>query len=269
MADNIAITAGTGTNVATDDVGGVHYQRVKVAHGADGSAADVSSASPMPVTLTNLERAEDAAHSSGHSGIMALAVRQDTAGALSGATGDYNPLQVDNKGELRAVVGGYGKRVAISKTRPSNTTTYASGDVVNESDSAGTNFIFDACSRINGGSGVITRAVLADGANQTLKGDFELWVFSTNITADNDNSGFTPTDSDLENLIAVIPLDYKYVGDNASGASGNCVHDSKQTHIVFVCAGGDDALYGVLVVRNSYIPVSAETFNISLFIAQD
>ena len=49
MADNVAITAGSGTSVATDDVGGIHYQRVKVAVGADGSATDVSSAAPLPV----------------------------------------------------------------------------------------------------------------------------------------------------------------------------------------------------------------------------
>lgn len=51
MADNIAITPGTGATVATDDVGGVQYQRVKVNYGADGAAADVSAATPMPVQL--------------------------------------------------------------------------------------------------------------------------------------------------------------------------------------------------------------------------
>lgn len=49
MADNVAITAGSGTSIAADDIGSVFYQRVKVAHGADGSATDVSSASPLPV----------------------------------------------------------------------------------------------------------------------------------------------------------------------------------------------------------------------------
>lgn len=53
MADGFIATQGTGTTIATDDVGGVHYQRVKVTHGADGSATDVSTASPMPVTLAN------------------------------------------------------------------------------------------------------------------------------------------------------------------------------------------------------------------------
>lgn len=50
MTDNVAITAGAGTNIATDDIGGVHYQRVKVTYGADGSATDPSSSAPFPMT---------------------------------------------------------------------------------------------------------------------------------------------------------------------------------------------------------------------------
>jgi len=37
MADNVAITAGAGTSVATDDIGGAHFQRVKLVQGADGT----------------------------------------------------------------------------------------------------------------------------------------------------------------------------------------------------------------------------------------
>lgn len=53
MADNVTITAGTGTTVAADDIGGVLHQRVKISVGADGVGADVSSSAPMPVTLAN------------------------------------------------------------------------------------------------------------------------------------------------------------------------------------------------------------------------
>lgn len=49
MADNVAITAGTGTSIATDDIGGVQYQRVKPSWGVDGAAVDVSATDPMPV----------------------------------------------------------------------------------------------------------------------------------------------------------------------------------------------------------------------------
>jgi hypothetical protein len=40
MADNTPITAGSGTSIATDDIGSVFYQRVKVSLGADGTATD-------------------------------------------------------------------------------------------------------------------------------------------------------------------------------------------------------------------------------------
>jgi hypothetical protein len=54
MADNINVTQGSGTVMATDDVGGVQYPRVKVSIGADGSATDVSSGNPLPVSAAAL-----------------------------------------------------------------------------------------------------------------------------------------------------------------------------------------------------------------------
>lgn len=50
MADNVAITAGAGTTIATDDVGGIQVQRIKNTFGTDGVATDVSRVAPMPVT---------------------------------------------------------------------------------------------------------------------------------------------------------------------------------------------------------------------------
>lgn len=50
MADNLGYTAGSGSTVATDEIAGVHHQRVKIGVGADGVAVDVSAANPLPVT---------------------------------------------------------------------------------------------------------------------------------------------------------------------------------------------------------------------------
>jgi hypothetical protein len=50
MSDNVSITAGSGVSVAADDIGGIQYQRVKISHGADGSATDASNSSPLPIT---------------------------------------------------------------------------------------------------------------------------------------------------------------------------------------------------------------------------
>ena len=52
MVDNVGYTPGTGATIAADDIAGVLYQRVKIGVGADGSATDVSSANPMPMTST-------------------------------------------------------------------------------------------------------------------------------------------------------------------------------------------------------------------------
>jgi hypothetical protein len=38
VADNVAITAGSGTSIATDDVSGVHYQKIKIAMGGSDAA---------------------------------------------------------------------------------------------------------------------------------------------------------------------------------------------------------------------------------------
>ena len=98
MADNVDITPGAGKTIATDDIAGVQYQRVKVTYGTDGSATDASSSNPFPVTVpvaaTSIAKAEDDAHASADVGIMALAVRKATPANLSGADGDYEPLQV-------------------------------------------------------------------------------------------------------------------------------------------------------------------------------
>lgn len=52
MADNVGYTPGAGVNIAADEVpagSGVLVQRIKPTFGPDGTALDVSSATPMPI----------------------------------------------------------------------------------------------------------------------------------------------------------------------------------------------------------------------------
>lgn len=78
MGDNTQINPGEGGDViSTDDLGGgIKVQRVKVQHGADGSATDVSAASPLPVgdasTLSQLEELVSALAADGAEGLPAL-----------------------------------------------------------------------------------------------------------------------------------------------------------------------------------------------------
>lgn len=210
MADNVLLNSGTGgATAAADDIAGVHYQRVKLSVGADGTAndavpvsngmdvtgaavqavgivaqlddvatgavtenqfapvrlssrrallvegvasgtavvvdgsgvtqpvshaaltelaaaidtelqvdvvaalpagtnniGDVDVLSVVPgVGATNLGKAEDAAHTTGDVGVMALTVRQDSAAALAGTDADYQPLITDASGRLHVNVG--------------------------------------------------------------------------------------------------------------------------------------------------------------------
>lgn len=98
------------------------FQWRRTANGGDvaqGSTSDAaitnptSSASVVSIlkgilTATRLSaagllKAEDDAAASGDSGVMALAVRRDTASSDASAAGDYTPLHVDNLGRLRVL----------------------------------------------------------------------------------------------------------------------------------------------------------------------
>lgn len=63
---------------------------------------------------TSLGKAEDAAAGDGDTGVMALAVRKDTAATTVGADGDYHPLLVDGNGRLH--VNGSGVTQPVSGT---------------------------------------------------------------------------------------------------------------------------------------------------------
>jgi len=73
----------------------------KLAANSGVDIGDVDVTSIVPGTgATNLGKEEDAAHSSGDTGVMALAVRNDVLEALGGSDGDYASLQVTKTGAL-------------------------------------------------------------------------------------------------------------------------------------------------------------------------
>lgn len=55
MADNVTLNAGSGGDtIAADEIGGIKHQKVKVEFGADGTATEVSTTSPLPITISSL-----------------------------------------------------------------------------------------------------------------------------------------------------------------------------------------------------------------------
>lgn len=124
-------------------------------------------------------------------------------------------------------------------------------------------------SSANWGRGVIMSARLVDEASQATPGSFELYLFTAEPTAVNDNAALALSDADAENLLGVIPfIDAGYVTNAGAGAAGNVVY-AELANLPFACAATDQNLYGLLVVRNAYTPVSGEKFAIQLGVQGD
>lgn len=103
--DTAAALAGSDgdyTPLITDANGALH---VAVASGSVTASGTISvdniTTSIVPGTsASHLGKAEDAAHASGDTGVMMLAVRKDTAAATAGTDGDYQPPITDSSGRL-------------------------------------------------------------------------------------------------------------------------------------------------------------------------
>lgn len=171
MSDNVAITPGTGATAAADNIGGVLYQRVKVTHGADGSATDVSSASGLPVEIV--------------AGTVALS-GEDHIGQLGGHVAVIRPTITVTAGAYSAadVVGG--ELTLTNALRISNGTGVLQDIVITTEDGEAfqcTILVFDANPAANvsdngawaWGSGdhdrLIAKVVVATSDYTTLGGD--------------------------------------------------------------------------------------------------
>lgn len=152
---------------------------------------------------------------------------------------------------------------SVSFARPANTTTYAAGDVVCNA----ATLIFPAGAR--NGSAIIQSATITSSNNATTKPDLELWLFDTAIAAVADNAAFAPSDAEMLTLIDVIkfPVADFLVGLSGAVTDGNVMCSARNLGIPInpsPLAMSNSAIYGQLVVRNAYVPISAEAFQVRL-----
>jgi hypothetical protein len=118
MADNVVLP-GTGVPVASDDIGGNQFQRVKLVHGADGvNDGDVSTDNPYPITLTQGEVVE------------ALEAMRMAVHSLTRTIGQSMP---DVAGRLRVVV----DAISASLTLATVTTVTTVSTVTNQTQVGG------------------------------------------------------------------------------------------------------------------------------------
>lgn len=294
MADNVAITAGVGTTIAADDIGGgVLVQRVKLGLGADGTAVDA-----VGGTGANGTGVQRVTIATDDTLVAALATKLDTlAGYLDTVEAKLQAIaddivaatvatvtvdQASNAAGLpiRQVpgethVGALGGHTIVQAasgtiTRPADTTAYASGDLVANSVTAGsvTNLQFTTASRISGGSGLIVGARIQKSTNSVTNAAFRLHLFSVapTYTSAGDNSAIsTVVVASAKGYLGYV--DITAMTGFSDVAWGTGAVDNSRGNAPFVAVA--QIIYGLLEARGAYTPGNAEVFTVSLMALQD
>lgn len=266
MADGVAITAGSGTTILTDDTGaGGHAQVVKLGISTDGSAAlipadatngiDVDVTRVIPgTTATALGKAEDTAHADGDTGVLMLGVRNHTTGST--ADGDYSALSVSATGDLNTVNRYDLLRVDVTSGGLTiATTAYTAGDQV------GTQFTIANAARISGGTGRIRSVVLISAAD--IIGAFDVVFTNASITLAADNAAYAISDADALKIVGLVPLAGAYdIGNNRIAQAFNL-------NIPYNCSGGT-SLYAGLITRVGHTFFAATTdLQLTVYLERD
>lgn len=171
MADNVAFTPGSGATGATDDIGGIHYPRVKPSLGADGSATDaVGGAGAVSAGVQRMTLASD-----------------DPAVASLNVMDDWDDTDTCRVSTLSKLV---------TVTLSLDTSAYADGDVL--ADTQAVSSIF----RKNDGTGIINSITVLDEDDQGY--GFDLVFLDSNVSLGTENAAPSITDSNARNILGWV-----------------------------------------------------------------
>ena len=162
---------------------------------------------------------------------------------------------------------GRGRVRTATVTRPANTTTYAAGDVVGSSTAADNTLVLTSVNLNGNGFSTIQKAILHSSASVSTKPDIDLLLFHTTFTTQADNAAFAPSDTEMGYLVGVINFATGgwTIGNATSGAGGNAACVVKDIQLPVTTASGSNGnLFGIMVARNAYAPVSGEIFTLRL-----
>lgn len=147
-------------------------------------------------------------------------------------------------------------------TRPSDTTAYASGDLVANSTTAGsvTALAFESTKRGSGSFGKMVRSRVAKSSTSTTNASFRLHLFTSPPSVTNGDNGAIIPNKAADYLGSVDVTVDRVTGDGAVGI-GSLVAGSE---INFSTAAGAIKIYGLLEARGAYTPTSAEVFTVQI-----
>lgn len=287
MADNIAITAGSGTTIRTDEVSDAHYQVVKLATGADGTAVMVAhgqttKSASIPVTVASDDNVVTllTAIDGRVDGVETLiGTTNSTLTTIDGRVDGLESLTTAMSAKLPAALGqttmsasmsvalasnqstvpvgqvSSAYDVSTSFTRPSDTTAYAANDIVGATAAALT---FSTVGP-SAGSILITGADLEIDINAIPSGmtGFKLHLYSvTPPSAAADNAAMNVPSGDRASWLGCIDLDPPVDYGDTIG--------SKTTNINAQIKLAGTNLYGYLVTNGGFTPTSAAVHKITL-----
>jgi len=246
MANNITVkdASASSQTVKTTESGspdGVHTPHQNIDAVIPGTGA------------TNLGKAEDAAHTSADTGVMALAVRKATAANVSDTDGDYEPLQVSG-GHAWVALPPTTVPTQATFTRPADTTAYAASDAIANSASADSVSILSWA--VPRSAARLVRATISGTALLT-HGVVRLWLFSSNnfmsfspTAIAPDNVAFT---APLVNCLGYVDVAVSSIGSDVAIGWANCD--------IPIVAG---TVYGLLQAITGYTPTASETYRVDL-----
>ena len=145
-------------------------------------------------------------------------------------------------------------RNQVTKTRPANTTAYAVNDVI--ADDTTSLWTFSGVARNKkGATGLVTNASLIIDSAESTALQAELFLFHSTVGLDADNATDTITDAEMKTCVGRVSF---YTGITTTNQT---IYDVRP-NIQFTCGPDDQDLYGILLAKNAYTPVSGEVLDI-------
>ncbi|HOD79958.1 MAG: hypothetical protein BWX88_02756 [Planctomycetes bacterium ADurb.Bin126] len=283
-SDTLSALAGTDGDYAPLQVNATGALYVAVSGTVSVSAHAVTNAGTFVVqengaALTALQliddaiHAEDDAHVSGDKGALALAVRNDTPGALAGSDGDYIPLTTDSTGRLYTLAAQSGTWNVGTVTTVTTVTTVSAVTQITNSLPAGDNNI--------GNVDVVTLPALPAGDNNI--GNVDVVTLPTGASAaqvqgtvahdsaaannpvllggkavSSEPSAVANGDvamllTDLAGKLLTLP--YANPENSVNGSNAAAITDTTSTSIIAAQGAGVRAYVTDLVISNSHATV--------------
>ena len=271
MALNVTVTDSTGAIIVGDGTNNRAIVKQKCSIKADGDQVVIMDGDEIALSYPyDVFTSPTAANANAM--VALIEAFLDTAGTpvtISGAlpAGDNNIGNVDIASAIPSgtnnigAVGSNTKAAATSITRAANTTTYDVNDVMN--DTTATTMLQFTVARANDLKGWIVGGKAVSNAAQATLPNIDLLLFSSDFAIAADNAAFAPTYAQMQTYIGKVRFQ-TWVNRGVRCESDGSVESAFQ----FTPASGTQIIYGVLVMQNAYIPISAETLQFFLDVEQ-